>query len=498
MNAVFCYATLPKELLLKTFFKLKSLNINLNAIVTHYGDLKTVNESLKDVKSYCISDYNNPATWAEWIKYNIYSRPRSIEKTWTEPFDNILFDKLVRPNITRYLPITERYGPFEGGSIESETRLMFDFSIAHHIVNTHNPSLMFFYLEPQTSLENMLYLLAKHFNIKTFVVRSGLFRHQCALSQSFDTPLVDEHWKPHSSLYKIETNIPKDKELLDRTLEVINKIAFPKDKYEPQYMQGLEFFKSKKEIVRELIKSKFQRNLFIQFGFEPPYGSLLKYQLYRNYGHSVAYENYAEKSPLIFFPLHYQPELNTMPRGGEYVNQLKAIKFLSDALPSNGHILVKEHPSVFSKIHHVNKNFRPGTFYNWISRLPNVSLVPIEISSEKLQNECDFIATITGNAGLEAMIRGKKVLAFGYASYLNGPGVYQIKSNDLLKKYLLENTPNRNFIDENAYEKSLNFIKSISANCYHTDLEFNSKLFVNTRLNHWTNTLLSGLKNLYG
>jgi hypothetical protein len=41
--------------------------------------------------------------------------------------------------------------------------------------------------------------------------------------------------------------------------------------------------------------------------------------------------------------------------------------------------------------------------------------------------QCKALVTITGTAGIEAMVRRMPVFAFGNAAYLNGPGVYRIK-----------------------------------------------------------------------
>jgi capsule polysaccharide export protein KpsC/LpsZ len=180
-----------------------------------------------------------------------------------------------------------------------------------------------------------------------------------------------------------------------------------------------------------------------------------------------------------------------MPRGGEFSNQIRVIKMLSDALPDNGIIIVKEHPFTFNPIARINKNFRPVTYYSWLSRIPKVVLVPLNTSSSYLQSVSDYICTITGNAGLEAMIKGKKVIVFGAASYLNGPNVNKINSIDDLKRlFSKEVVENAN----DAKERAIKYIESISQFCHHSNEDFSHYLDKDLRDRHFIRTLLSAIK----
>jgi len=56
-----------------------------------------------------------------------------------------------------------------------------------------------------------------------------------------------------------------------------------------------------------------------------------------------------------------------------------------------------------------------------------VALVPMQTNSMELIKASQFVATITGTAGWEAISVGKKALVFGSPWYLSLPGVYKFE-----------------------------------------------------------------------
>ena len=68
----------------------------------------------------------------------------------------------------------------------------------------------------------------------------------------------------------------------------------------------------------------------------------------------------------VYF-LHHQPEMNTVPEAGLYCDQLQVIKKLASSLPAGIKLVVKEHPSTFSK--RCDRRWRPKNFYKKIISL---------------------------------------------------------------------------------------------------------------------------------
>lgn len=119
--------------------------------------------------------------------------------------------------------------------------------------------------------------------------------------------------------------------------------------------------------------------------------------------------------PYIYFPLHYQYEATTCPMGGPFVDQWMAIEILSRL---GIQIYVKEHPRI-------SKN-RDMNYYIRLLKMPNVNFISIKSNNYSLIDNSIAVATITGTAGWEAILRGKPSFIFGNIFYQYAPGVYKI------------------------------------------------------------------------
>lgn len=151
----------------------------------------------------------------------------------------------------------------------------------------------------------------------------------------------------------------------------------------------------------------------------------------------------------VFVPLHYEPEKTSNPDGGDFYNTYDMLLVLRCFVPLTIKIILKEHPSQFTKALHGQRG-RSALFYSSVSTLPNIEFASIDYSSSKLINSSLFVATQTGSAALEAAILGKKSLIFGTPWFLGAPNLYsygslsfkeliskEVYSKNDIKKYLL-------------------------------------------------------------
>ena len=122
----------------------------------------------------------------------------------------------------------------------------------------------------------------------------------------------------------------------------------------------------------------------------------------------------------VYFPLHLQPEMTTAAIGGQYSDQLLAIEKLSRILPSNYFIFVKENPKQGGQM-------RGQQFFGRLNRIRNVQWLPSWANTHELIDKCQFVATITGTVGWEAICKGKIVLVFGMPWYRNLTGVISFR-----------------------------------------------------------------------
>ena len=119
----------------------------------------------------------------------------------------------------------------------------------------------------------------------------------------------------------------------------------------------------------------------------------------------------------VYFPLHLQPEMTTDTLGGCYRDQLLAIEQLARILPKDWLIYVKENPKQLFWM-------REKYFFKRLSCLPQVRYISRSVDTYQLMKHSQFVATISGTAGWEAISGGKPVVVFGQCWYKNFPGVF--------------------------------------------------------------------------
>lgn len=150
------------------------------------------------------------------------------------------------------------------------------------------------------------------------------------------------------------------------------------------------------------------------------------------------YEKFVEKpdymnDQYIFFPLHYQPEMTSNPSGDIFVDQMLCLDILRKNIPPNYYIYIKEHRSQFYS-HTEGHTSRFKEFYDDLTAFPNVKLMPLDEDVFELINFSTAVATVTGTAGWEAMVRKKPVIIFGLSWYEDYDGVLKIRCQGDAKK----------------------------------------------------------------
>ncbi|MSU75699.1 MAG: hypothetical protein EXS55_04265 [Candidatus Magasanikbacteria bacterium] len=132
----------------------------------------------------------------------------------------------------------------------------------------------------------------------------------------------------------------------------------------------------------------------------------------------------------VYLALQVQPERTTSPLGDIFCDQLLVAEIVSAALPPNWIIYVKEHPIQWLRIGiDYSSNRYPG-YYKKLAAIPNVQVVPVETNTYELNNKSEAVVTVTGSPGLEALLRSKPVIIFGYPWYKDCPGVFRVNSVD--------------------------------------------------------------------
>ncbi|MDR0606700.1 MAG: hypothetical protein LBG80_20715 [Bacteroidales bacterium] len=174
----------------------------------------------------------------------------------------------------------------------------------------------------------------------------------------------------------------------------------------------------------------------------------------------------------IYFPLHNQPELSTLPLGDVYVDQLYAIECIARIIPNEWKIYVKENPlQAAGGLRIIDSSFiwRDWSFFfKRMQRNPQIVLVRENIDTNRLIEKSEFIATITGTAGWESILAGKSVLYFGNAWYGSFSGCTRFTS-EITVDEILENQP-----DHNKIQDSINKLVQRLTQCCLYRLQSNS------------------------
>lgn len=130
----------------------------------------------------------------------------------------------------------------------------------------------------------------------------------------------------------------------------------------------------------------------------------------------------------VYFPLHLQPEFSTNPLGGQLKDQLLVLELLAASLPSGWKIYIKEHPTEWPVAGTRFHPYRFSSYYRTMARFSCVQFVPITTDTFELIRHAQAVATVSGTAGFEALLRGKPALIFGFPWYMFAPGVFRVDS----------------------------------------------------------------------
>lgn len=173
------------------------------------------------------------------------------------------------------------------------------------------------------------------------------------------------------------------------------------------------------------------------------YQQYIKYRKckeYKNNMNMLATNELNLDEKYVYCPLHLQPELTTSILGDKYSDQLLMIEKLSNIIPEDWKIYVKENPyQTFFQ--------RDKLFFKRLMTNNKIVLIK-DISSNVLIKNCQFLANISGTAGWEALQVGKAVVLFGKAWYRCMPGSFMFDELDNIEDVINYTFEKEKFIEE--------------------------------------------------
>lgn len=351
----------------------------------------------------------------------------------------------------------------------------------HHLVSDLDPEVVVFGATPHLVYDYILYAVCQSHDVETVI-----FTHTSLPERFLVRGKVQENPIGLETTSSIESDLPTDLETHLQNLRGDYNTA------EPNYMKSdnvaeanlvSEFYSACKAAVKSVRKLprlvapieksyiKKSRRSIENSRYKVWEWKLHQFKVaYYRYRLRKAYDGYSVEPDysldFIYYPLHYQPERTTSPEGGQYAHQYLALKALASTIPDNITIYVKEHPSQLSTRLSGEQGRKPR-YYEDLNEVANVNLISVGSNSFDLIDNSIAVATVTGTAGWEAIVRGTPSIVFGNAWYQSSPGCYDVKTEADLDRAFDQIEQNRavaeeaveDFVSEVAtvgYEGSLN------------------------------------------
>jgi len=286
--------------------------------------------------------------------------------------------------------------------------------------------LLIYYMLPHFGSDYILYLIAKHMNLKQILIYQSLVPNRF-----FYVHDLDDFGKFEKIAAEFEHEYIKVPKKLEKKLFYMKYIK-PKHK-----SCIVNYFKNFGRWI-------YKKHGYMSFcGFHKLFFECINFK--KNYNKFAKKEIDLNKK-FVYFPLQWQPELTTSTLGGIYKDQLLAIERIRNLIPNEWKIYVKENPKQLGE-------YRGKYFFERLKKIPNVEYISKEVNTYDLLKNCQFSATITGTVGWESITGGKPTLIFGNAWYEKLPGVIKYSSKTSLEDIL--NTKINHTLLEKEYNNLL-------------------------------------------
>lgn len=386
---------------------------------------------------------------------------RGIELPDFLPPDETLIEKLYKEES---LVLTMMNKQFDWMCVDERRHLYYRMlSYWNGIMKKYNPDLIILSSLPHAPFEYVIYALAKLYNIK-IIMFDGII---------IGIPLGDrkimfvDSWQKSAILTKtIEKNKGENFSLKDLSRDLQNYYLLHMTESTdpaPIYLKDDKKLNSFSKILFRKMKI-ILRSIKDRSIFEKAFSRLFKLSkgtIQQEYQSFQKEADMAKK--FVYLPLNYQPECTTSPQGDMFADQILMIETISASLPAGWLLYVKEHPAQWFPRGSNFFSSRYRGYYTKIVQLKNVRLIPVETDHYALIRNAGVVATVTGTAGFEGILRGKPVIVFGYPWYMSCHGVFKVNGVALCKKALEEIIGGFQI----EQQQVINFLKSFDEATFH-------------------------------
>jgi hypothetical protein len=146
--------------------------------------------------------------------------------------------------------------------------------------------------------------------------------------------------------------------------------------------------------------------------------------------------------------------------GLPYRNFLEVAKLVSELVPSDYKIYVREHPAYWYRRSSTEtiRLSRNRKFYNSLASLRNVELISPNTDHVQLIRNSSFVISVTGTVLWESLFYNRKALMFGNYIHQDSPNVTKYEDSSSLTKMIVSG---KEFISNEKHEKLIKNVLSI-------------------------------------
>ncbi len=440
---------------------------SVSTIITSSVIHDLVKETFQDAPVYRDIDFLNPE-FVSGLECNKYALSESLIYDHSK-LENLFLDISDR---LCYFPISVR----ERKKIYLKN-LLFWFSFFQE----NSVNCVFFNNSPHFGYDNVIYTMARRFDVKTLYVERTFIKNRVLLKSNYERSYrIPDNYRRGDTVDElrksIDHNICEDMFVESSWLEAskgINKDVLTD-------LRKCEKLITANHAIRILTRAKKLMNVPLLFdrifkgkcpsalymngiGFNALRIFLLNridrrytQKMFRFYSDNISQVDYNRK--YVFFAMHFQPERTTLPLGGAFNEQYNAINILSKSMPPDWVIYVKEHPRQFTQRRLIlkQKHFRDISDYKKILELKNVLLLSAFEDVDKLMKHAQFSATISGAVGWQSLLQNRPCVVFGNPWYSPCESCFVVKSTDECKRYM------RSIEDKTTEDVKKDFLRFIS------------------------------------
>ncbi len=368
-----------------------------------------------------------------------------------------------------------------GASLSKKRHLYHKYLIYWHgVLTKYKPDVILFSDIPHVAFLFVVYRLARIMSIKIIIFKPLIIPGRLIFLNDFNSyELIEKEFIKNDKNYKIDdlsTDI-KNYYLNQLNKKMDSMPFYVKNKYTKIIKRQQKFFPSISNIIKHVYTLSFIKTTlsyaktfrtnkrlvsidgFCYSGFKLKFKIKQWVKIKNNFKkeyESLQINKVDFSKKYIYLALHNQPECSTSAMGGIFTDQILMIEMIASSLPKGWILYVKESPLQW--VHSRGHLGRYEGYYNEIAKINNVTLIPVKISSFKLIENSQAVATVTGSVAWEAVLRNKPGLVFGDIWYKYCEGIYIVNDVDTCKRAINKIQKGR-VLDR---QKIINYLASVN------------------------------------